>query len=72
MERLPGLSWTRPIFCTSWVRQIANQGVEAAPRQSPAVAAAINLYRGEVTNRAVAETFNLPYDARFESGEAKT
>ncbi len=31
-------------------------GIEAAARRLPPVAAAVNIYRGEITNRAVAET----------------
>jgi alanine dehydrogenase len=48
-----------------WVLKIANEGVEAAAKGSAPVASAINLYQGAITNRAVAETFGLPYDPRF-------
>ena len=62
---------------TDFLYQLGEADCEPGSRSRAAavtglLAAAINLYRGEVTNRAVAETFNLPYDARFESGEAKT
>jgi alanine dehydrogenase len=49
-----------------WILRIATQGVEAAARQSSSVATAINMYRGAITNRAVADTFSLEYDPRFE------
>ncbi len=50
-----------------WALQIANRGIEPAARQSRPIASAINIHRGLVTNQAVAETFNLPYTAAFES-----
>lgn len=49
-----------------WAIQIAEIGVEAAAEKRPPVARAINMHAGEVTNRAVAETFELPYSDRFE------
>ena len=49
-----------------WALQIANRGLLAAAKALPPVARAINVYEGEVTNRAVAETFGLPYNPRFE------
>jgi alanine dehydrogenase len=48
-----------------WVLEIAERGIEAAARQLRPVARAINLFDGEVTNQAVADTFGLPYSARF-------
>ena len=48
-----------------WALRIAEQGIEAAAKSMPGVAAAVNLYQGEVTNRAVAETFDMPYNPRF-------
>jgi alanine dehydrogenase len=50
-----------------WAMQIADKGLPAAAESSPAVASAINLFRGEITNCAVAETFALPYNPRFET-----
>lgn len=44
-----------------WVMRIANLGIDAASQQSPAVASAVNIDRGEVTNRAVADCFQLPW-----------
>ncbi len=52
-----------------WALQIANLGLLRAAETSPPIASAVNIYQGEVTNRAVAETFGLPYSARFEVGE---
>jgi alanine dehydrogenase len=49
-----------------WALQIANRGLVAAAETLPPVARAINLHEGEVTNRAVAETFGMPYNSRFE------
>ena len=52
-----------------WALQIANLGLLRAAETSPPIASAVNIYQGEVTNRAVAETFGLPYSPRFEVGE---
>jgi alanine dehydrogenase len=49
-----------------WALQIANQGLLPAAKSLPPVARAINLFQGEITNRAVAETFAMPYNPRFE------
>ena len=46
--------------------QLANKGVVEAAKCSQQIATAINTYEGEVTNRPVAETFDLPYSPRFE------
>lgn len=48
-----------------WTIQIAELGLEAAAKQLKPVARAINLHAGEVTNQAVAETFDLEYSTRF-------
>ena len=48
-----------------WALQIANRGLLPAAEAMPPVARAINLCEGEVTNRAVAETFDMPYSERF-------
>jgi len=48
-----------------WVLLIAKHGIETAAKNSRPVARAINLCAGEVTNQAVAETFDLPFDSRF-------
>jgi alanine dehydrogenase len=50
-----------------WVLEIAQRGVEAAAHDLKPVARAINTYAGEVTNRAVAETFGLPFKNRFKA-----
>jgi alanine dehydrogenase len=49
-----------------WALRIANLGLAEAARQWPPIATAINVFEGEVTNKAVAATFDLPYNARFE------
>jgi alanine dehydrogenase len=48
-----------------WVLAIADRGIEVAARELRPVARAINLYGGEVTNKAVADTFDLQFDSRF-------
>jgi len=48
-----------------WVVLLANVGVEDAARQVSSIATAVNIYQGEVTNRAVAETFNMSYTPMF-------
>jgi alanine dehydrogenase len=49
-----------------WALQIANRGILAAAESLAPVATAINIYEGDVTNQPVAETFGMPYNARFE------
>ncbi|MCA9234708.1 MAG: alanine dehydrogenase [Planctomycetales bacterium] len=44
-----------------WVIELAQRGVEKAARDLPPIARAVNMHAGEVTNKAVAETFALPY-----------
>jgi alanine dehydrogenase len=41
--------------------KLANQGWRAVAEQSPGIAQGINIVAGQVTNRAVAETFGLPF-----------
>jgi alanine dehydrogenase len=48
-----------------WVLAIAERGIEAAARDLRPVARALNLFGGEVTNKAVADTFGLSYSPRF-------
>jgi len=48
-----------------WLLEIADRGIEQAARELPPVGRAINLFGGEVTNRAVAETFGLKYSTSF-------
>jgi alanine dehydrogenase len=48
-----------------WVMQIANRGIEQAARDLRPIARAINIMDREITNRAVAETFGMPYAKRF-------
>jgi alanine dehydrogenase len=49
-----------------WVLRIAAAGIEKAAAKSPPIARAINMHAGAVTNRPVAETFDMKYDDRFE------
>jgi alanine dehydrogenase len=48
-----------------WAIEIAQRGIDAAARDLRSVARAINTCGGEVTNKAVAETFGLTYSPRF-------
>lgn len=48
-----------------WALQIAERGVESSARELKPIASAINIHNGEVTNRAVAETFDMPYKSLF-------
>jgi len=49
-----------------WVLKIAERGIVGAAQAFKPVARAINVHAGVVTLRAVAETFGLPFDPRFE------
>ena len=49
-----------------WVIQLANRGVEAAARELPEIASAINVHAGKITNEAVARSFSLAYTPAFE------
>jgi alanine dehydrogenase len=49
-----------------WVLRIAGQGIAKAAAASRPLARAINMIDGVVTNRAVAETFGLKFDPRFD------
>jgi alanine dehydrogenase len=48
-----------------WALKIVQHGLLKAASQSPPIARAINIYDGEITNRAVAESFEMPYNPRF-------
>ncbi|MEN6452544.1 MAG: alanine dehydrogenase [Thermoguttaceae bacterium] len=49
-----------------WALQIAKRGILDAVAALPPLAPAVNVYEGEITYRAVAETFGLPLNPRFE------
>ena len=48
-----------------WALKLANEGFEKATQNSPELATAMNIDRGAVVHPAVAETFGLPFDARY-------
>ncbi len=48
-----------------WALEIAARGLERAAHDSPPIAAAVNIWKGQITNRAVAESFGLPYQPLF-------
>jgi alanine dehydrogenase len=48
-----------------WVIELAQRGVESAAQSLRPIARAINMHAGEVTNKAVAETFGMPLSKRF-------
>src|SRR5579859_5959203 len=50
-----------------WALQIANRGIAVAAQTLKPIARAINIADHKVVNRAVAATFELPYDNRFEA-----
>jgi alanine dehydrogenase len=47
-----------------WALEIAGLGIEKAARRERPLARAVNMFDGDVTNRAVAETFGLPYNGK--------
>jgi alanine dehydrogenase len=49
-----------------WAVQIANRGLLPAADTLAPIARAINVMDHEVTNRAVAETFAMPFNPRFD------
>ncbi len=49
-----------------WVLQIAKRGMTAAAAELKPLARAVNVMAGEVTNRAVADTFGLKYHKCWE------
>ena len=48
-----------------WVIELAQRGIEPAAATLPPIAKAVNMHAGEVTNKAVAETFGLPHRAMW-------
>jgi alanine dehydrogenase len=49
-----------------WALHIARHGMAEACRRFPPIGRAVNVIDGVITNRAVAETFGLDFDARFD------
>ena len=49
--------------------QIANNGIQAASAIDAGIAHAVNMFDGQLTNQAVAETFGIPF-VPFDSGHA--
>ncbi len=43
-----------------WALRLAKEGAQVAARASRPLAAAVNIHQGQVTNQAVADTFQLP------------
>jgi alanine dehydrogenase len=46
-----------------WAMRIADMGIDRAARASKPIRTAVNIHAGQVTNRAVAETFGMKYVA---------
>jgi len=46
-----------------WAMRIAEHGIEAAAKRYPPIASAVNIHKGQITNQAVANTFDMPYKA---------
>ncbi len=53
-----------------WAITIANETIEAASRKHAALAGAVNIHQGQVTNEAVATTFDLPFVEYFPPGSS--
>jgi len=49
-----------------WALEIANRGIDRAAKELRPIAKAINMMGGEITNRAVAETFGMKWSGRWE------
>ncbi len=49
-----------------WALEIANRGLEPAARELPPIASAVNIHDSEITNQAVAESFQLSYKPAFQ------
>lgn len=49
-----------------WVLQLAKHGITDAIKKLRPLARAVDIYDHEVTNRGVAEAFDLPYSERFD------
>ena len=45
-----------------YAQKIASLGIETAARHLPPIAAAVNVHKGRITNRAVAESFDMPFN----------
>ncbi len=53
-----------------WIQKMVADDPLAVARESAAVESAFNIHNGQVTNRAVAESFDMPYKPLFSSGTA--
>ena len=63
-EPYPDITPTRPNRSRVYSIRLSPEEqtrVEKAARDLPPIARAVNMHAGEVTNKAVAETFALPY-----------
>src|SRR5207302_1194164 len=49
-----------------WALEIANRGIRRAAAELRPVARSVNIMAGEITNRAVAESFGMAYSPRLE------
>ena len=49
-----------------WILRLADGDLKGLVSRYPEIGRAVNITDGLVTNRAVAETFDLPYEALFE------
>ena len=52
-----------------WVLKIAAEGIDPAAARFRPLARAVNIHRGQIVNRAVAETFNMPYEPIWPTDE---
>jgi len=70
LTNMPGAVGRTSVFAPCnvtlpWALTIANETIEQAAAKHPPLAAAINIHRGDVTNEAVAGTFDLPLVEHF-------
>lgn len=54
-----------------WISFVAQRGLQRAVAESAAIASAVNIHAGQVTNRAVADTFGLPFHPLRERVESR-
>ncbi|MFV2069434.1 MAG: alanine dehydrogenase, partial [Pirellulales bacterium] len=48
-----------------WALEIADRGIQQAAETLPPVARAINMHQAAITNRAVADSFGMPWESMF-------
>ena len=67
MTNIPGaVAYTSTRALTNvtlpYALEIANKGYERAARENPAIVRGINMVKGTLINKAVADAFGMPYN----------